>query len=589
MGGTGSSMSSSAYEADPVFQANPAHLDYLLQRIHNGELAIPDFQRDFTWEARRTAALLRSMMARFPAGTFLFWSMGEDNTDFGWRQVAGAPQRTTQPREMILDGQQRLTSLYRALNGVGDERFFLDVRQFVTLPATQSPEGRLLETQEVDFESAVFWHPSDSKEAKALGEQSARVAQHVVAIAEHRQFDDWLDDYSSLHSDVMDAKATKSLLRKFRDTYLTPLKSYGFPVVTLPSNTRIEAVATVFETLNSTGKPLGPFELLTARFYPKAVHLRDLWDQALVDHEILSDFSVDEYSILQAITLRAHNSAQRSDVLRKLTAEDVSANWEAVVRGFARSLELLQAECGVVTAKLLPYSMLLVPMAAVWDEVAKVKGPDKANVVSRLKQFFWCTVFSSNYDQGANSQAGADYGKLRYWLFDETKEAPEAVGGFSLSASSLRGATTRRKALYAGVLALTVTIGARDFHSGLRLTAATVRADKIDSHHVFPRAFILSKKGADGDARSAELLLNRALIDPLTNKMIGAKAPSLYFPVLRERIEESTLVEIMESHFIDADDQNDPFREDDYGGFIDRRLAAVVGAIERVTGGSVSL
>jgi hypothetical protein len=359
-------------------------------------------------------------------------------------------------------------------------------------------------------------------------------------------------------------------------------------VVTLPSNTRIEAVATVFETLNSTGKPLGPFELLTARFYPKGVHLRDMWEQALLDHEIIADFAVDEYSILQAITLRAHNSAQRSDVLRKLTAADVSANWEAVVRGFARSLELLQSECGVVTSRLLPYTMLLVPMAAAWEEVAKIKGPAKVNVLNRLKQFFWCTVFSSNYDQGANSQAGADFGKLRYWLFDESKEAPEAVSSFALAASSIRNATTRRKAMYAGVLALTVTLGARDFHSGLRLTASTVRADKIDSHHIFPRAFIANTKSVGGVTISAELLLNRALIDPVTNKTIGSRAPSQYFAALRDNVEESTLIEIMESHLIDADDKNDPFLEDDYEGFIERRLAAVVGAIERVTGGSVS-
>lgn len=580
-------MSSGAYEADPVFQANPAHLDYLLQRIHNGALAIPDFQRDFTWEARRTAALLRSMMARFPAGTFLFWSIGEDNTDFGWRPVAGAPERTIAPKEMILDGQQRLTSLYRALNAIGDERFFLDIRKFVALPSTENPEGRLLETQDVDFESAVFWHPSDSKESRALEVRKARVASHTVAVDEHREFDEWLDDYAAAHATSMDEKATKSLLRKFRDYYLTPLKSYGFPVVTLPSNTRIEAVATVFETLNSTGKPLGPFELLTARFYPKGVHLRDLWDQALTDHEILAEFSVDEYSVLQAVTLRAHNSAQRSDVLRKLTAADVSTNWEAVVRGFARSLELLQSECGVVTSKLLPYSMLLVPMAAVWEEVAKVKGARQANVHSRLKQFFWCTVFSSNYDQGANSQAGADYSKLRYWLFDPTKEAPEAVANFSMAATTLKSATTRRKALYAGFLALTVSLGARDFHSSLKLTAAKVRTDKIDSHHVFPKAFVSTIKDDDGTSLNAELLLNRALIDPVTNKKIGSNAPSKYFAALHEQIEESTLVEIMESHLIDADDQNDPFRENNYLGFIERRLSSALDAIEDVTGKSV--
>lgn len=577
-----------AYDADPVFHANPEHLDYLLQKIYNGALTIPDFQRDFTWEPRRTATLLRSMMSRFPAGTFLFWAVGLENERFGWRAVEGAPSRTTKPKELILDGQQRLTSLYRALNGVGEERFFLSVRSFVELPSDSNVNGRLLDAQDIEFEDALIWHPVESKEAKALTSLESRIEQHIFAVDEHRSFDEWLDEYAAHHASIMDEKATKRLLRKFRERYLAPFRSYGFPVVTLPSDTKIEAVATVFETLNSTGKPLGPFELLTARFYPDDVYLRDLWDQAITDHEILDDFSVDAYSVLQAVTLRARNSAQRSDVLRKLTAADVQAHWEGVSRGFARALELLQAECGVVAPKLLPYSMILVPMAAVWEDIANTKGPEQANVLNRLKQFFWCTVFSTNYDQGANSQAGADYAKLKYWLFDPSKDAPEAVSNFALAESSLRSATTRRKALNAGVLALTVTAGARDFHTGLKLTAEKVKAEKIDSHHVFPKAFLSGKRDKKDVPFNSELVLNRALVDPVTNRAIGAKAPSVYFETLRETQGEKELVEIMRSHLIDANDENDPIRRDDYLDFIERRLEDVMLAIETVTGKPVT-
>ncbi|WP_206428265.1 DUF262 domain-containing protein [Plantibacter sp. PA-3-X8] len=581
-------MTAGAYDADPVFQATPQHVDYLLQRIHAGSLAIPDFQRDFTWEPRRTATLLRSMMSRFPAGTFLFWARGSDNEMFGWREVEGAPEKTTPPQELVLDGQQRLTSLYRALNGIGDERFYLSIPDFLTFPSPTHPQGALKDPQDVDFEKAIFWHTSDSKDEKALTERSDRISKHILAVSEHKQFDEWLDDYADHHASTMDRKTTKSLLRAFRDAYLSPLRSYGFPVVTLPSNTRIEAVATVFETLNSTGKPLGPFELLTARYYPESVHLRDLWDAAIADYEILREFSIDAYSILQAITLRAHNSAQRSDVLRKLTASDVKAHWEPVVRGFARVLELVQDECGVVSPKLLPYSMVLVPLAAVWDEVSKIKGPDQINVLGRLKQFFWCTVFSTNYDQGANSQAGADYAKLKHWVFDSTQDAPEAVTDFELSSGAIRSATTRRKALYAGILALTVVSGARDFHSGKKLTAAKVRADKVDSHHIFPKAFLNGKLDEEGLPFNSELALNRALIDPITNKAIGSKAPSAYIGSLRDAAGEQEIAEILGSHLIDADEDHDPFLTDDYSAFIDRRLDDVVAAIELVTKSEVA-
>lgn len=573
----------SAYDADPVFQANPLHLDYLLHEIHNGALTIPDFQRDFTWEPKRAAGLLRSMMSRFPAGTFLFWAVGEENKSFGWRPVQGSPSKTTKPKELILDGQQRLTALYRALNGIGDERYFLSLRHFVELPSAANPAGRLLDQQDIEFESGVFWHSVESKEAKALATREARITAHVIAIDEHRDFDDWLDDYASSHSESMDEKATKSLLRNFRERFLTPLRSYGFPVVTLPSSTSIEAVATVFETLNSTGKPLGPFELLTARFYPQGVKLRDLWEQAQTEHDILKEFAVDEYSLLQSVTLRAHNSAQRSDVLRKLTGSDVTSHWPAVSRGFAKSIEFLQRECGVVSPKLVPYTMLLVPMAAIWDEVSKVKGPKQMKIFERLKQFFWCSVFSSSYDQGANSQAGADYARLRYWLFDSTKDAPEAVKAFSLLDATVANATTRRKALYAGILALTASCGAKDFHTGSILNAERVRSDKIDSHHLFPKDYLNGKKNSSGQAFNSELALNRTLIDPVTNKVIGSRAPSVYLGSLTSTVGKAALASLLATHLIDGTGLK-AMRADNYDLFLESRLGAVITEIERVTG-----
>src|SRR5699024_9256213 len=117
-----------------------------------GSLVIPDFQRNFTWEPKRTALLLESMMSRFPAGTFLFWAIGTENAGFGYRPVQGAPEREgIEPNTLILDGQQRLTSLYRALNGEGDERFYLKVDKFIVIPSDENPEGRVLEPNEVTF------------------------------------------------------------------------------------------------------------------------------------------------------------------------------------------------------------------------------------------------------------------------------------------------------------------------------------------------------------------------------------------------------------------------------------------------------
>lgn len=572
----------SGYDADPIFQATPRQIDNLIHRIHDGSLTIPDFQRDFTWEPKRTQELIRSVMSRYPAGTLLFWAMGGDNDAFGWRPVEGAPNSGLSPQELILDGQQRLTCLYRALNGVGEERFYVSLSEVI-----DSDSGEVCAPSAIDFDKAIFWRDVNSKEASLLETDQIQFEQSIFPLHKHREFDEWLDHYISYHQEVIDVDATKKRYRKIRDQFLTPLKSYGFPVVTLPASTSIDAVCNVFETLNKTGKPLGAFELLTARFYPKDVKLRDLWNDALAANDELGHFGIEPYSMMQAVALRARRSAQRSTVLVDVTAEDVQEHWESCVRGYVRVLDMLSSECGIISSKWLPYSMLLVPMAAVWEEVSQLKGPLKQAAIDRLKRYFWCSVFTSNFDQGANSQAGADYVKLSAWIIDEEAPSPEALSELNISASVLASATTRRKAIYSGLLALSVQNGARDFHSGQKLTAERIRLDRIDSHHVFPKAYLTAVASTGEKAISSELALNRVLLDPGTNKIIGKNPPSSYVAKLQSAIIGDAIVEILDSHLID-NDATDALLKDDYNGFIDRRLDRVIEQIELVTGRKVT-
>ena len=120
-----------AFVADPVFEANPKQVAFLVQKIHEMELALPDFQRDFVWEPRRTAELLRTIMSRYPAGSLLFWRLGGENAGFAAREIEGAPQLIRKPQELILDGQQRLTALYQALTRSGDEHYYVSLAHLI--------------------------------------------------------------------------------------------------------------------------------------------------------------------------------------------------------------------------------------------------------------------------------------------------------------------------------------------------------------------------------------------------------------------------------------------------------------------------
>ncbi|MER6231428.1 DUF262 domain-containing protein [Streptomyces sp. NPDC001725] len=566
----------SAYESDPIFEATPKQLSNLVTRIRSGEIALPDFQRDFVWDSSKTEELIRSIISKFPVGTLLFWKQGSEEF-FASRNFEGSPPLgEKKPVELVLDGQQRLTALYQALTGTGDERFYLKVDEFI-----DAESDRILDFHEVDFEKAIISLPVATSPAQEKKNGEILKASHFP-VSEVSQFDDWLDDYVDILSATdpsVDQKHTKSLYRRMRDKYVIPLRAYGLPVVSLPETTPIEAVCTIFETLNRTGKPLGPFELLTARYYPQKVNLRDYWNEAQASYKTLNDFSIDPYSVLQAVCLRAHGSAQRSDVLKKLKASDITTHWSPVIKGVAGVLDMLQADCGLVAPKWLPYGMLLIPMAAAWPEISELDPIDRASAYDRLQRFYWCSVFTTNYDQGANSQVGADYSRLKTWVISGEGEPPESLEDLPLNSATFRTASVRRKALYSGLMCLLVTSRAEDFHTGQAMTPHRVSESQIDSHHIFPKAYLKKKNAPE----SSELLLNRSLIDAETNRIIRDKAPSLYLKEMTDAYGQDKLKSVLASHAIKADGQSG-ILQDEYSKFLDERLNIVVKMVERATG-----
>jgi len=437
-------------------------------------------------------------------------------------------------------------------------------------------DGNLLSPTDIDFENALIFYYQDDEQAFT---QQYQFENSVFPLAELNGFEAWLDKFArAVAVDDADEERIKSRFRAVREQFLRPLSNSGLPVVRLEATTPLEAVCNIFETLNNTGKPLGAFDLLTARLFPKGIRLRDLWDDAMDKYPSLKSFDVDRYSVLQALSLMANNSAQRNSVLKEITADHVRNYWDTLIAAFADVIEEF-AQYGVIVRRFLPYSMLLVTCSAVWPRINALKPLEKGQARDRLSQYFWCTIFQSNFDQGANSQAGADYLKIKDWVIDGEGPKPEAIQDFYLTESLIMNAGVRRKALHAGVMALTVDAGARDFYNGQKISASRINEGKIDSHHIFPKAYLKSP--------NSELILNRALIDSETNKIIGKNPPSVYLKAMESVYDPDRIANVFASHAIDFDSTGG-MRNDDYDAFLRQRLSAVVALIEIVTGQDVT-
>jgi len=493
------------------FATDKSSLRSLLDDIHSRDLALPDFQRDFVWDPVATEELLESIFSEFPTGSLLLMQHRDDG--FWPRTFAGAPPLNGhRPVRLVLDGQQRLTSLYQALYGVGDYRYYLKLDDF---------------SRGSSIEEALF-HETAKRAKKlrydTLEFQAANLQLPLAEVFGGAGFLKWSKRIRDQRKKTLDPdEDIEDQLSDLHEQWIEKLPNYDYPYVLLGEQTSMVAICRIFETLNRTGVKLTVFELLAARFFAHDLRLREKWLETLKTYSILEEFDVDPVSLLQVVSLRAKNppACQRADLL-KLSVNEIHRDWDHAVQGYAGVLAMLQSECGVLSERWLPYTTQLVPMAAGWREwILDPKDAKSGANRLKLQRWFWRAVLRQDYESAANTQAEKDYGELDSWF--RTGAEPTAVKS-RLETVPFREVTTRQRALYNACMALIARHGALDFHKLQPITPDAIRDQQIDDHHVFPRAYVAEH--AELRELPFDSVLNRTLIDRQTNIRIGKKAPS---------------------------------------------------------------
>jgi Protein of unknown function DUF262 len=441
---------------------NPHKLKDLLGQVHNGDAALRDFQRDFVWEPSATQELVVSIANNYPAGSLL--RIRNTHDLFARREFQGAPLLNgKKPNFLVLDGQQRLTSLYQAFYGTGEHRFFVNLSELI--------DG-------VDFEEAIFHLRTTRLRAKRLDKPEVQAAELILPLGVLKGgaggFSRWAREVARKLDNDTRIKL-EDQLDAIEEKWISPIDDYLFPVVMLSDQTGADAVCTIFETLNRTGMKLSVFELLTARFWPKNVNLRQLWQEAQDRYPTLVNFEIDPYYVLQIISLitRTPPSCKRGDVLT-LDAADIEASWGPAVAGLDQALRVLKEDCGVIVPRWLPYFTILIPLGAILVKRPMPPGPEAAVARGKLVRWFWCSVFSQAYENAPNSQAAKDLGELVAWL--DGGAPPASVTELRFDPRILMDTTVRQRALYRGTICLVLRGGARDFHSSRAISSKRTRS-----------------------------------------------------------------------------------------------------------------
>jgi hypothetical protein len=557
-----------------TFKTNPWDIDQLLSLMDSSKIVLPEFQRSFVWWPKDIDLLITSLVQDYPADSLLFLR-ADGTSELAWRNTEGVPDnRDVRPDYLVLDGQQRLTSLSLALNGRGDHVFVMDLQ--------------LLEQD--DLENGIYPLRRRDAEKKGLFDRETQFATHTypVWVAMGAEADDWwFQDYAQYHAENSggDLHELRERAKELQAKFVKPLKDYRFPVVELPSTTSLEAVCQIFETLNKTGMKLTVFDLLTAKFWPHGVKLRELLESAQDEYPLLGgdEFNVDATFLMQAVSLLRTGLCKRGDLL-KLSPDGFEEAWWKVCQGASAALTMVKGECGVLGRNWLPYGALFPSLFALSTKVLQLPGPNEGAGWEKLRRWFWCCCFDQRYDGPPNTLNAADVRQVSQWLEDDDK-VPEAITDFSIETLDLRRAAQQRNAVYRSVICLTIVNGARDFYTGNRLTADSLKdpARRIEDHHLFPTGWLKKLETAKPAENS---ILNRALIDHQTNKRISDKAPSSYLAEIHAVLKDGKLQEVLASHLIPYEGSG-ALGNDDVDEFLAARERLLLGAIASVTGAAI--
>lgn len=565
----------------------------------SGAIQLPDFQRGYKWEDERIRQLLVTVMRGHPMGAVMLLKTANDQVRFKPRAIEGVTLPADAPATyLLLDGQQRLTSLTQALSGSGvvatkDSRGkLLERRYFIDMRAALESGDRV--------DDAIISVPADGVVRTNFGREVVLDLSTADLQREQGYFPLNLvyGDYMTWILESTDAK----LCRAFHAAFLKPAATYDIPAIILDEHTDKAAVATVFEKVNIGGLPLNVFELLTAmfagdaEFYRRTGHdfrLNDDWletQRLWAPHRVLT--SVENTDFLQAVTMlttRKRNladttdrppaiSAKREDIL-KLTLADYLEWREPLREAFVWAATFL-ADRHVFTARDVPYAKQLVPLAAI--KVVLGKDADLIGVSERLVRWFWCGVLGELYGSAIESRFARDIEGVPGWALDPSNALPRTVQDASFTESRLHSLRTRNSAAYKGIAALLLDGGARDWMEDKALDKVQYVDLAVDIHHIFPQAWCQAH-GVDDEKR--ESIVNKTTISARTNRTIGGVAPSRYLGVIETRAQVSAerLDEVLSTHLVPPG----ALRADDIEGFFAARRESLCLLVEKAIGKDV--
>ncbi|BAY94697.1 MULTISPECIES: DUF262 domain-containing protein [unclassified Tolypothrix] len=509
----------------------------LVGEIENGQIKIPQFQREFVWTMQKSAALIDSIIKGYPIGTFIFWRTNERLRSV--KNIGKLDLPEPKPGEFVdyvLDGQQRLTSLFASLQGVilkredGREDNFSQI--FIDLEAQ-------------DSEQIVITDIVGKDEKSLISILNLLKGSFLLLAAYPQKYHDKLQ------------------------TYKNRIESYQYSIIQV-KDAPIEIATEIFTRINVSGQALSLFEIMAAKTfdYEKKFDLTEKFQEFIENLRPFNYETISDATVLQFVSIILSKECKRQVIL-KLDKNSFINVWGQAIDAIERSVEYFRNFYRIPVSQLLPYNALIIPFSYFFFHHKDKPTDDKQKY---LEDFFWRCSLSGRYSSSVESKLAQDIKRIDEilagnlpsydWSVDTSAEFIKDNGWFSTSRSYIKA-----------ILCIYVYHQPKSFNDNSIVNVSNYwlkQANSKNYHHFFPKAHLRGKNYLDWYINH---ILNITIVDDFLNKReIKANPPSKY--MAKFQAINHDLATTMKTHLIENLD-NFGIWNDDYDQFLSERAKVV--------------
>lgn len=534
--------------------------------VRKGTIMLPRFQRYEAWSPQNVSIMLTSVIRDLPVGSALVLGVKGD-LPFESRAIETAPEAALTVTELLLDGQQRLTALWRALHDTYDDCTYL-----VDLAPDNGDAPEVV--AQTRWTRNGKRYPLWADNPRACWERQL-IPFSLLDPDEEERFYNWSQEAGQ--GDPATAQEIQKVVVRMR----SGVAAYNLPFLHLEPDTPKDVAVDVFIKLNTTFVRLSPFDIVVAQVEAALDEpLHALVDGLTGKVPRLRDYASPEDVVLSAAALLQERPPNQRSYL-SMDLNRLVEDWDAIVGGCAQAIAFLEEE-RVLHQWLLPSDAVLAPLVALWARAPR--EPDAlGNLRTVMRRYVWLAFCTDRYDRSVPTFVLQDYRALASSI---AGDGPfDAAPIFDAATHPLPEIEMLRRArwprykdrLARAILLLSMRRGARDIADGSEATITSVPGREF--HHLFPVAYLTGS----GEPLDPDRALNCILITWRTNRKLAAKSPLQYLLERAEasRLGEQEIRERLATHLVDYD----LLVGSDYGAFLESRAGAVRSALDALCHG----